>query len=930
VSAAAVVVDAAEGIREALRVLYVPKQVVELRVPKAGEYGTISGFFDNIRSLSAAAAELSGRFPGVYVTLNPVKPELLERSPNRLTYNADKGTLARDCDIVGRRWLLVDADPARPADVSSTDAEKQAALDLARRVRDELAARGWPAPILADSGNGAHLLYRVDLPNDADGKALVQGVLKRLAAEFDTDAVKIDRKVFNASRICKVYGTLSAKGTPTDDRPHRVAALLDVPADMRPVTVEQLRAMQPVEAERPRNEAMPALPPAPGVNRYALAALESAATRIAAAVEGTRNDTLNTEAFGVFQLVAGGVLGKATAWSVIEDAAERCGLAPGEVNSTLHSAWDAAQKSPRVPPEPAQRRRRSAPPAPAVPPGVDPETGEILDTEPEPPQAANDNTEIKRNFFTVLGYDRDRFYFFPHEKRQITEMTRSDMTENGLLSLAPLEYWLAYHSKDNAGNKIDRSGAVDWLIRRAYERGVFNPHRIRGRGAWIDAGRIVVHMGSHLIVDGEHTELAGFASRHIYQAEIPLPDLCDEPLHSDEGELLLDVAGMFRWTMPASAALLAGWVALAPVCGALRWRPHIWITGGAGCGKSTILNDYVHFLMGGLDVFAQGNSSEAGIRQKLQSDALPVLFDETEQNNEREEQRVQGVLALIRQSSSESGAQTLKGTVGGRSMQFHIRSMFCLASIQVGIKQQADRERLAVLALRPKYEGSNSAGEWERLRDRLRMMARDGTMPARLFRRAIDLLPVTLRNIDTFVSVATEYFGNARDGDQYGTLLAGAWSLIATGSASRDDAREMIERYDWTEYTETNTADDASRALQALIEARIRIQGGLEYTVAELAGRAAELAIDGCGVLPSEAQAALRRHGLKVVTVDGQRCLLVSNNSNATRELVSGTQFEADLRGQLLRVPGAFRHRAAERFTGPPSKCVGVPLSVFI
>ncbi len=352
----------ADAIRAQVVKLFSKGQVVELRVPKAGRHGTISGFFNNGKALAAAAAELSGQYPGVYVTLNPLAPELLERSPNRLTYNADRGTLARDGDVGCRRWLLVDADPVRAADVSSTDDEKRAALDLARAVRDALSAAGWPLPILADSGNGAHLLYRVDLPNNDDATQLLRGVLRRLDADHSTDAVKIDRKVFNSSRICKVYGTVSAKGEPSPERPHRVAAILDVPAVLEVVTADQLRAMQPAEPEPRMSEAARHPVAAPGVNRYALAALESAASRIASAAPGTRNTTLNTEAFGVFQLVAGGALSKSMAWAVIEESAERCGLEPGEINSTMHSAFDGAQKSPRQAPEPQQRRALPPPP----------------------------------------------------------------------------------------------------------------------------------------------------------------------------------------------------------------------------------------------------------------------------------------------------------------------------------------------------------------------------------------------------------------------------------------------------------------------------------------------------------------------------------------------------------------------------------------
>ncbi len=98
-----------------------------------------------------------------------------------------------------------------------------------------------------------------------------------------------------------------------------------------------------------------------------------------------------------------------------------------------------------------------------------------------------------------------------------------------------------------------------------------------------------------------------------------------------------------------------------------------------------MLNGFVHHLLGRLDLFAQGNSTEAGIRQTLNADARPVLFDESESNEENDARRIQAVLSLIRQSSTESEAQTFKGSASGEAMAFHIRSMFCLASIQVAL-----------------------------------------------------------------------------------------------------------------------------------------------------------------------------------------------------------------------------------------------------
>lgn len=152
-------------ITQAAHLFLQPGSVTELRVPNSRQ-ATVSGYFDNADELAKAIAHLDETTPpGIYVTVNPVRPDLLARARNRtLTYA--KHTTA-DTDIDRRCWLLIDLDPVRPAGVSSTDAEHRAALDLARDVRAFLLELGFPTGsiISADSGNGAHLLVRIDLPN---------------------------------------------------------------------------------------------------------------------------------------------------------------------------------------------------------------------------------------------------------------------------------------------------------------------------------------------------------------------------------------------------------------------------------------------------------------------------------------------------------------------------------------------------------------------------------------------------------------------------------------------------------------------------------------------------------------------------------------------------------------------------------------------
>jgi hypothetical protein len=215
----------------ALDLLAEPGQVIELRLLDVQAQGqrfpaTMSGYFDDFKVLANAAAKHAVAAKGVYVTLNPVNPSLLARASNRLRTVGKKDPLTSDADIVTRRWLPIDLDPVRPSGISSTDKEHSLAIERAFQIREELRQDGWPTPIVGDSGNGAHLLYRVELPSNDD--ELVKRCLQALARRFDDDRVKIDQKVFNPSRIWKLYGTVSRKGDSVAERPHRLARVLGV------------------------------------------------------------------------------------------------------------------------------------------------------------------------------------------------------------------------------------------------------------------------------------------------------------------------------------------------------------------------------------------------------------------------------------------------------------------------------------------------------------------------------------------------------------------------------------------------------------------------------------------------------------------------------------------------------------------------------
>ncbi len=237
--------DDADNIAAALRLLFRPGDVFEIRVLDAERAGfrrphVESGYFDyeHIGDVPQTLAEITTAM-GVYITMNPVNPALLARSANRLK-TARRNETTGDADIVCRRWLLVDIDPARPAGISATDAEKELAFEKGMEVSEGLASMGWPEPIVVDSGNGYYLLYRIDLPAGDGG--LVHRCIQALQPAANA-RVHIDVSVANASRICRLPGTWNRKGDDMPERPHRVSEIMDAPAAPEVVTGALLEAL---------------------------------------------------------------------------------------------------------------------------------------------------------------------------------------------------------------------------------------------------------------------------------------------------------------------------------------------------------------------------------------------------------------------------------------------------------------------------------------------------------------------------------------------------------------------------------------------------------------------------------------------------------------------------------------------------------------
>lgn len=525
-----------------------------------------------------------------------------------------------------------------------------------------------------------------------------------------------------------------------------------------------------------------------------------------------------------------------------------------------------------------------------------------------------------------LGYDRGVFFYLSRAARQVHAIPAAQHSRNTLMAMASVAHYWQRTTFCNDKGQVAWDAAIDDLMNKCRQVGIFDPDRIRGRGAWLDDGRAVLHLGDKLIVDGEPGALTLPGSTHVYEAGKRLLSGASEPLSTQDAHALVEICRSLRWERPIDGVLLAGWLAVAPVCGGLYWRPSIWLTGGAGSGKSYVQDNIMGPAIGGVALRVQSKTSEAGIRQMLGGDARPVIFDEAEREDGAAAARMQGVLDLVRQSSSEGAAEIVKGSQNQTgAKRYRVRSCFAFSSINVGIEHHADETRITVLTLRPARASITETDTFAKLHARVTATFTPG-FAAGLLARSVRLLPIIRANAETFAQAVALHLGSRRAGDQLGALLAGAYSLYSERAITPGEATDYIRKQDWSQATEQDADKDERRLLGHLTQHRARVSLGNRAPIECTIGRMISAALGRDEMIPADdAERELRQIGFR----SDPGGVFVSTSHPAIRASLHGTPWAAGWSRALLRLPGAETAQKNLRFGfGFVGKATFLPLAV--
>jgi len=382
-------------------------------------------------------------------------------------------------------------------------------------------------------------------------------------------------------------------------------------------------------------------------------------------------------------------------------------------------------------------------------------------------------------------------------------------------------------------------------------------------------------------------------SKYIYEARHHKIAPSLEALSDNEGQLIIDVANTMPWKHPSHGIFLAGFIALAPVGASLNWRSHICLSGPPGSGKSTAIQEFMKPLLGEAKVEAIGGTSEAGLRQQLGGDALPVLFDESEQQGKHGKKTMREVLMLARVSSQNVGS-IYKGTTSQDGQEFLAYSMFMLASTTVPLEHQADRSRFVVLELCKLEEECDLHVMQEKLAQI------DSSLAPKLLARSLSNINSINTNAKTLSRIIHVKYCDKRLGDLAGYLLAGYYSLTHSNLLDDEQAIEVVNAIDLTPLLEIKETSQEKSTLQTILQHRLRCTKDGSMKELSIGQMLAEI-VDAYG--KHEFQEELMSYGLKYIQKNGT--FAVALNSEALKKVFESTSIPVNYSKILERLEGS-------------------------
>lgn len=576
---------------------------------------------------------------------------------------------------------------------------------------------------------------------------------------------------------------------------------------------------------------------------------------------------------------------------------------------------------------------------------VELETSKTKFTEDVAAKAASSKKYVDLKFdkyFKPIGFAGSYYYFLKKQGMIKIERRVGDMIGgHTFLELIPdKNYWMdiCYKAGSLVNNKPDWEGLAIEMVNRCHAKGNIQEQDERGFGAWRDGGDIVQNRLTSLTVNGNVTDAYYYASpnNYFYNCQPSYTGFKDpsDILSEHERRMIISLVKTVRWEKECSGDMLMGWLMNAVIPGMLDWRPHVWMSGNKGTGKSKVMEKIIAPILGPFCKKMSHSTTLPGILQEINGASISIVMDEMESNSEKAKRITAEMVDVARKVSSDAGYRRVTSPNGKKRIQSCV-SMMCFISISVALAQASDRSRFTVLPLRIPSDKSKMSMNYRLMEDLSAALPKD--LGEKIYYFMLENFKIHQKNIETFAEAFTIQYGEQRAGDQYGTLIAGRWLLENPRLVTKAEAKIMVAREDYSYYLrDESTESEDSQVLDHIGLSRMRVdtaQGPRELQAYQLLamsfGRITTLGAENMGIpliSDTKARAVLAQYGIYCDTLEQAVHFLVTDREGMVGDLLKGSPFGSGWSSILSRHPGATRQKKRVQYIGKLASVITVPL----
>lgn len=212
----------------------------EVRILGKFQYSGYFKSFDNLCKQLEPYTEMDDE--QIYFVMNKIKEDCYARPQCEKFVKSPKST-TKDEETISRKWLLCDFDPVRLPNISSSNEQFELAHKKTQCVFRFLKEKGFSDMVVAISGSGWHILIPVNIPCNDETDKVVKDFYTYMGSVFSDDKVEFDEKVYNRSRITKLYSTYAKKGANLPTNPWRQSKIVYIPKELKPTPIEKIKEL---------------------------------------------------------------------------------------------------------------------------------------------------------------------------------------------------------------------------------------------------------------------------------------------------------------------------------------------------------------------------------------------------------------------------------------------------------------------------------------------------------------------------------------------------------------------------------------------------------------------------------------------------------------------------------------------------------------